>query len=117
MVSSKLIFKTNHSVEGSIEKYKERFVARGFSQQEEIDYEETFAPVARYTSIRIVLSLASKKKWKLHQMNVKTNFLNGLIEEEVYSEQLQGFETEDREACVCKLKKALYGIKQAPRAW
>ena len=81
MVFSKWIFKTKHSIDGSIEKYKARFVARGFSQKEGIDYEKTFAPVARYTSIRIVLALEAKNKWKLHQMDVKTNFLNALIKE------------------------------------
>ena len=84
VVSSKWIFKTKHSADGSIEKYKARFVARGFSQKEGIDYEDTFASVARYTSIRIFLALAGKNKWKLHQMDVKTTFLSGLIEEEVY---------------------------------
>ena len=81
VVSSKWIFKTNQSLDGSIEKYKARFVARIFSQKEGIDYEETFAPVARYTLIRTILALASNMKWKLHQMDVKTTFLNGLIEE------------------------------------
>ena len=81
VVSSKWIFKTKHSADGSIEKYKERFVARGFSQKEGIDYEETFALVDRYTSIRTVLALVDKNKWKLYQLDVKTNFLNGLIEE------------------------------------
>jgi hypothetical protein len=117
VVSSKWIFKIKHVVDGSIEKYKARFVARGFSQKEGIDYEETFAPVARYTSIRTIIALAAKMKWKLHQMDVKTSFLNGVIEEEVYIEQPQGFEVEDRKTHVCKLKKALYGLKQAPRAW
>ena len=107
MVSSKWIFKTKHYTDGSIEKYKARFVARGFSQKEGIVYEETFAPIARYTSIRNVLALAAKNKWKLHQMDVKKEFLNGLIEENVYIKQLQGFETDDRKAYVCRLKKAL----------
>ena len=79
VVSLKWIFKTKHSADGSIEKYKARFVARGFSQKEGIDYEETFAPVARYTSIITILSLASNMKWKLHQMDVNTIFLNGFI--------------------------------------
>ena len=87
MVSSKWIFKTKHSTNGSIENYKAIFVARIFSQKEGIDYEETFALVAKYTSIRTILALASNIKWKLHQMDVKTTFLNGLIEEEVYIEQ------------------------------
>ena len=85
------MFKTKHSTYGRIEKYKTIFVARAFSQKEGIDYEETFPPVARYTSIRSILALASNMEWKLHQMEVKTTFLNGLIEEEVYIEQPQGF--------------------------
>jgi hypothetical protein len=117
VVSSKWLYKIKHAADGSIEKYKARFVARSFSQKESIDYEETFAPVARYTSIRTILALAAKMKWKLHQMDAKTTFLNGVIEEEVYIEQPQGFEVEDRKTHVCKLKKALYGLKQAPRAW
>jgi hypothetical protein len=116
VVSSKWLFKIKHIDDGSIEKYKERFVARGFSQKEGIDYEETFAPVARYTSIRTIIALAAKMKWKLHQMDVKTAFLNDVIEEEVYIEQPQGFEVEDRKSHVCKLKKALYRLKKAPRA-
>jgi hypothetical protein len=117
VVFSKWLFKIKHVVDGSIEKYKARFVARGFSQKEGIDYEDTFAPVARYTSIRTIIALAAKMKWKLHQMDVKKAFLNGIIEEEVYIEQPQGFEVEDRKTHVCNLKKALYGLKQAPRAW
>ena len=86
-------------------------MARGFSQKEGIDYEETFAPITRYTSIRSVLSLAIVMKWKIHQMDVKTAFLIGVVEEEVYEEHPLGFETHDRETHVCKLKKALYGLK------
>jgi hypothetical protein len=117
VVLSKWLFKIKHVANGSIEKYKARFVARGFSKKEGIDYEETFAPVARYTSIRTIIALAAKMKWKLHWMDVKTTFLNGVIEEEVYIEQPQGFEVEDMKSHVCKLKKALYGLKQALRAW
>ena len=89
MVSSKWICKIKHAANGS----KARFVARGFSQKEEIDYEETFAPVARYTSIRTIMVLASMMKWDLHQMDVKTTFLNGVIEEEVYIKQPQGLKS------------------------
>ena len=117
IVSSKWIFKSKHSADGNIEKFKEIFVARGFSQNVGIDYEETFAPVARYTSIINVLALASKMKWKLHQINVKTTFLNGVIEEELYIEQPPGFETHDKETHVCNLKKSLNGLKQVPNAW
>jgi hypothetical protein len=96
VVSSKWLFKIKHVVDGSIDKYKARFVARGFSQKKGIDYEEMFSRVARYTSIRTIIALTAKMKWKSHQMDVKTAFLNGVIEEEVYIEQPQGFEVEDR---------------------
>ena len=77
-VTSKWIYKIKYATDGSIEKYKAIFLARGFSEKEGIDYEETFAPVARYTSIRSVLSLAAVMKWKIHQMDVKTAFLKGV---------------------------------------
>jgi hypothetical protein len=85
-VTSKWIHKIKHATDGSVEKYKARFVARGFSQVEGIDYEETFAPVARYTSIHTIIALATSMGWRLHQMDVKTTFLNGEIEE-VYIKQ------------------------------
>ena len=107
IVTSKWIYKIKHVADGSIEKHKVRFLACGFSQKEGIDYEETFAPVARYTSIRSVLALATVMKWKIHQMYVKTAFLNGVVEEKVYVEQPLGFETHDRESHVCRLKKAV----------
>ena len=91
VVYSKWIYKIKHTADGSIEKYKARFVARGFSQKEGIDYEETFAPIARYTSIRTIVELATKMKRKLKLMDVKTTFLIGVIEEGVYIEQPQGF--------------------------
>ena len=99
-----------------MEKYKARFVACGFSQKEGIDY-ETFAPVVRFTSIRTIIALAATMGWKLYQMDMKTTFLNGEIEEEVYIEQPEGFKVHGKETHVCRLKKALYGLKQAPRAW
>ena len=80
IITSKWIYKIKHDANGSTEKYKARFVARGFSQKEGIDYEETFALVARYTSIRSVLALVAVMKWKIHQMDVKTAFLNGVVE-------------------------------------
>jgi hypothetical protein len=86
VVTSKWLYKLKHVADGSIEKYKARFVARGFSQVEGVNYDETFAPVSRYTSIRAVISIAAEMGWKIHQMDVKTAFLKGLIEEEVYIE-------------------------------
>jgi hypothetical protein len=111
VVTSKWIYKIKHATDGSVEKYKARFVARGFSQVEGIDYEETFASVARYTSICTIIALAASMHWKLHQMDVKTTFLNGEIEEEVYIEQLDGFMIHEKESHVCRLKKSLYGLK------
>ena len=117
VVTFKWIFKIKHAADGSVEKYKARFVSRGLSQKESIDYEETFALVSRYTSIRAIISLAYVMGCKLHQMDVKTRFLNGTIEEEVYIEQPQGFIVHGLDSHVCRLKKALYGLKQAPRVW
>ena len=102
-----------HGADRSIEKCKARFVTRRFSQKEGVDYDETFALVARYTSIRSIITIASTMGWKLHQMDVKTAFLDGIIEEEVYIEQPEGFVVHGKESRVCKLKKALYGLKQA----
>ena len=85
-MTSKWIYKIKHTADGIIEKFKERFVAQGFSQKEGIDYEETFAPVARYTSIRTILALVAVMKWKIHQMDVKIEFLNGVVGEEVHVE-------------------------------
>ena len=86
IVTSKWIYKIKHAADGNIDKHKAIFVALGFSQKEGLDYEENFAPVSRYTSIISILALATVMKWKIHQMDVKTSFLNGVVEEEVYVE-------------------------------
>ena len=111
VVGSRWIYKVKHAANRSVEKYKARFMAKGFSQKEGIDYEETFAPIARYSSIWTIISLAAEMGWHVHQMDVKTAFLNGVIEEEVYIEQPEGFDVENRETHVCRLHRALYGIK------
>ena len=90
LVTSKWVYKIKHSVDKSVDKYKARFVARGFSQKEGEYYDETFSPIARYTSIRDIMSLIASR-WILNQMDVKTTFLNRVIKEEVYIEQPQGF--------------------------
>ena len=104
-------------VDGSIKKYKARFVACGFSHVEGVDYVETFASVVRFSSIRAVISIVAEMGWRIHQMDVKTAFLNSLLQEEVYLEQPQGFEIYERDSHVCRLKKTLSGLKQALRAW
>ena len=117
VVSSKWIYKLNHVADGSIEKYKARFVSRAFSQKEGIDYDKTFALMARYTSIRTIISVVSIISWKMYQMDVKIAFLNGNIEQEVFIEQHEGFVLHSREPHVCRLRKFLYGLKQAPKVW
>eukprot|EP00253_Pinus_taeda_P014284 PITA_14284 len=106
-----------HLRDGSVEKHNAGFVANGFSQVEEIDYDETFAPVARYSLIISILALSAQMGWKIHQMDVMIAFLNGMIEEEVYIEHPEGFEIFNHESHVCRLKRALYGLKQVTRAW
>ena len=91
IVNSRWLFKIKHEADGSVEKLKARFVAKGFSQKEGIDYDEKFVVVARYTSIRTIIAIASAMGWKLHQMDVKITFLNFVIKKEVYIEQLEGF--------------------------
>ena len=105
------------NAEGKIERHKARLVVKGYKQKHGIDYEETFAPVARMETVREVLSIVAQKKWKVYQMDVKSAFLNGVLMEEVYIEQPLGYEKKGQEHKVCKLKKALYGLKQEPRAW
>jgi len=105
VVASKWLYKIKHVAYGSIDKYKIRFVARVFSQQEGIDYEDTFSPTVRYTTIHSLTSLETSMGCDIHQMDVKTAFLNGSIDEEVYIEKPLGFEVKGREAYVCKLKK------------
>ena len=98
-----------------IQTFKARLVAKGFKQREGIDYFDTYAPVARTTSIRILFALASIHNLFVHQMDVKTAFLNGDLNEEVYMEQPEGFVLLGNENKVCKLVKSLYGLKQAPK--
>ena len=96
---------------------KARLVCKGYSKIEGIDFEETFAPVARMEAIRMFLAFACPKGFKIYQMDLKSAFLNGELKEEVYMEQPEGFDLTTEKDFVCKLKKALYGLKQAPRAW
>ncbi|RVW74986.1 Retrovirus-related Pol polyprotein from transposon TNT 1-94 [Vitis vinifera] len=114
VVGCKWIYKIKTRSDGSVERYKARLVAKGFTQEYGIDYEETFAPVARISSVRALLAVAAARKWDLFQMDVKNAFLNGDLSEEVYMQPPPGLSVESNK--VCHLRRALYGLKQAPRA-
>src|SRR4051812_7375456 len=117
IIETKWVFRNKLSEKGEVVRNKARLVAQGYSQQEGIDYTETFAPVARLESIRLLISFATQHNITLYQMDVKSAFLNGYIDEEVYVHQPPGFEDSKSPEHVFKLKKSLNGLKQAPRAW
>jgi hypothetical protein len=116
-VSYKWVFKIKQGPNGEVERYKARLMARGFTQTYGVDYNKTFALVTKFTSIRCILALVALEDMEIHQMDVKTAFFNGELEEEIYMEQPQGFVHQGGEHLVCKLHKSLYGLKQFPRAW
>ena len=118
IIGCKWVYKTKRGADGNIVKYKARLVAKGFLQRYGVDYEETYAPVARYPSVRAILAL-----WLLTttgsslQMDVRSAYLNGELEEDIYMQQPEGYVVAGQEQLVCKLSKALYGLKQAGRTW
>ena len=115
-IGCKFVLAKKLLADGSV-KYKARLVAKGFTQQAGIDYQETYSPVVRYASLRALLSLAAHHDWEAHHMDVKAAYLNGLLQEEIYMQQPEGFVAAGKEQLVCRLRKALYGLKQAGRAW
>jgi hypothetical protein len=116
MVTGKWIFHHKLHADGSLDRYKARWVLRGFTQQPGIDYDETFSPVVKPATVRVVLSLALSQNWPIHQLDVKNAFLHGTLTETVYCIQPTGFVDSSRPDFVCRLNKSLYGLKQAPRA-
>jgi hypothetical protein len=117
VIGTKWVFKNKQGEDGEVVRNKARLVDQGYSQVEDLDFGETFAPVARLEAIRILLAFAASKGFELYQMDVKSDFLNGVIQEEVYVSQPTGFESPKYPDRVYKILKALYGLKQAPRAW
>jgi hypothetical protein len=116
-IGLKWVFKLKRDEVGNIVKHKARLVAKGYVQQPGVDFDEVFAPVARMESVRMLVAAAAQEGWFVHHMDVKSAFLNGELREEVYVQQPPGFVAAGHEGKVLKLKKALYGLRQAPRAW
>lgn len=117
IIGCKWVFRNKRHLDGSIARYKARFVAKGYHQKQGIDYTETFSPMVKQQTIRLVLSLAITNQWKIQQLDVSNAFLHGLIDEEIYMIQPQGFVDSSSPNVVCKFWKDLYGLKQAPRTW
>jgi hypothetical protein len=117
VIDTKFVFRNKLNEDGQVTRNNARLVCKGYAQIEGIDFEETFSPISRMEAIRFLLAYACSKNVKVYQMEVKLDFLNGELEEEVYIEQPEGFQLSGNTDYVCKLKKALYGLKQAPRAW
>jgi len=113
----KWIFKLKLNSDGSVARHKVRLVAKGFLQNVGVDYKEIFAPVAKIETIRLIMALASQRNWSVYHLDVKSAFLNGSLNEDVYVTQPPGFEIKRKEKLVYKLNKALYGLKHAPRCW
>ena len=117
IVSSRWVLKVKRDENGAVDRFKARLVAQGYSQMKGIDYDEVFSPVARYASVRSLLALANAHDLEIHQMDVKTAFLNGSLDCEIYMSQPEGFVDPERPDYVCKLKKSIYGLKQSARCW
>jgi hypothetical protein len=116
-IGCKWVYKVKHNVDGSMKRYKTTLVAKGYAQTYGIDYEETYSPVAKMTTVRAIIAMAAAKGWSLHQMDVKNVFLYGDSQKEMYMEQPPSYVDQTHPNLVCRLKKTLYGLKQAPRAW
>jgi hypothetical protein len=117
IVGCKWVYKTKYDSKGNIERFKARLIAKGFTQREGIDYNEIFSPISSKDSFRIIMALVAHFNWELHKMDVKTAFINGDLQEDVYMAKPEGFDVEDKEHLGCRHKTLIYGLKQASRRW
>jgi hypothetical protein len=116
-IGCKWVYKVKHNANGYVNRYKARLVAKGYAQTYGIDYEETYSPIAKMTTVRAIIAITTVKGWSLQQMDVRNDFLHGDLREEVYMEQPLGYMDQTCPNLICRLKKVLYGLKQAPSAW
>lgn len=117
IVGNKWVYKIKYNPDGTVSRYKARLVAKGYHQTVGVDYTETFSPIAKSATVKMMLSIAAAKGWEIKQVDVNNAFLNGELNKKVFMEQPKGFVDPKHLKAVCKLKKALYGLKQTPRAW
>ena len=117
VIGTKWVFRNKLDENGEVKRNKARLVCKGYAQEEGIEYGETFAPIARMEGVRILIVYIAHKGFKVYYMDVKSTFLNGILEEEIYVENTEGFLDNNNKSMTFRLHKALYGLKEAPRAW
>ena len=116
-VGCRWVYTIKYNSDGSLERYKARLVARGYTQTYGLDYKENFAPVAKMNTVRVLISIAVNLDWELLQYDIKNAFLYGDLKEEIYMQMPPGYENEVTQGKLCRLQRSIYGLKQSPQAW